>query len=252
MRNVSKSKVKYEGLTITSNQDGVFKIIEYVNAKHVVVEFLDTGNKTVGRLGNVLGGQIKDRMKPSVYGVGITGEQISVNGKRCKQRDVWIRMLDRCYSDKEENQQPTYVGCTVSENFKYFPFFKEWCENQIGFEQDGFALDKDILIKGNKVYSEDTCCFVPQAINNLLTNKKSARGDLPISVSKTESGRFAAAFRKDGVTTSLGRYDTPEQAFNAYKQAKESYIKEVANKWREQIDPKVYDALMSYKVEITD
>ena len=190
-------------------------------------------------------------MYPSVYGVGITGEKIPVvDGKRCKQRELWVRMLDRCYS-KGKNK-PTYEGCSVSENFKYYPFFKEWCEKQIGFDVKGFALDKDILVKGNKVYSEDACVFVPQEINNILTYKKSTNKGLSASVALQKSGRYSVSFRKDRITQNLGRFDTPEEAFQAYKQVKESYIKEVAEKWKGDIDPRVYEALMNWKVEITD
>ena len=74
MSDVSKTKTKYEGLLVTSKQDGLFKIVEYINPKHVVVQFVETGNSVVGRIGNVLDGKVKDRMKPSVYGVGIVGE----------------------------------------------------------------------------------------------------------------------------------------------------------------------------------
>lgn len=245
-------KTKYKGKVLQSNQDGEFEILDRVDEKNVLIKFVLTGNRCTVRLSNALSGKVKDRMRPSVYGVGIVGEQISVNGERCKQRDIWVRMLDRCYSKKNGSNQRTYVGCTVSENFKYFPYFKEWCYNQIGFDQDGFALDKDILFKGNKVYSEDTCCFVPQAVNNLLTNKKLGCKGLPSGVSKAKSGRFIAAFRKDGVTRNLGRFDTVEEAFHAYKTAKESHIKGVANKWRDKIDPRVYEALLNYEVEITD
>ena len=257
MSDVSKTKTKYEGLLVTSKQDGLFKIVEYINPKHVVVQFVETGNNVVGRIGNVLLGQVKDRMKPSVYGVGIVGEQVTVKGKRGKQYDIWVRMLDRCYSKKLLCQHTTYSDCTVSDSFRYYPFFKEWCNNQIGFnskDENGrcFALDKDLLVKGNRIYSPDTCCFVPQEINNLLTNKKSTRDPLPISVKKTESGRFLVAFRKNKITTYLGRYDTPEEAFNAYKQVKEDYIKEVANKWKGQIDPRAYEALMNWEINIDD
>ena len=50
----------------------------------------------------------------------------------------------------------------------------------------------------------------------------------------------------------LGYYITAEEAFYAYKQAKEAHIKEVANKWKDQIDIRVYEALMKYEVEIMD
>ena len=249
MSDVSKSKAKYEGKVFTSTNSGDFKVVEYIDQKNVVIEFLYTGTRLVARIGNILNGLVKDRMYPSVYGVGITGEKIPVvDGKRCKQRELWVRMLDRCYS-KGKNK-PTYEGCSVSENFKYYPFFKEWCEKQIGFDVKGFALDKDILVKGNKVYSEDACVFVPQEINNILTYKKSTNKGLSASVALQKSGRYSVSFRKDRITQNLGRFDTPEEAFQAYKQAKESYIKEVAEKWKGDIDPRVYEALMNWTVEI--
>ena len=251
MSDVSKSKAKYEGKVFASTNSGDFKVVEYIDQKNVVIEFLYTGTRLVARIGNILNGLVKDRMYPSVYGVGITGEKIPVvDGKRCKQREVWVRMLDRCYSKGKD--KPTYEGCSVSENFKYYPFFKEWCEKQIGFDVKGFALDKDILVKGNKVYSEDACVFVPQEINNILTYKKSTNKGLSASVALQKSGRYSVSFRKDRITQNLGRFDTPEEAFQAYKQVKESYIKEVAEKWKDQIDPRVYEALMNWKVEITD
>ena len=249
MSDVSKSKAKYEGKVFTSTNSGDFKVVEYIDPKNVVIEFLTTGERFVARMGNVITGNVKDRMYPSVYGVGITGEKIPVvEGKRCKQRELWVRMLDRCYS-KGKNK-PTYEGCNVSENFKYYPFFKEWCEKQIGFDVKGFALDKDILVKGNKVYSEDACVFVPQEINNILTYKKSTNKGLSASVALQKSGRYSVSFRKDRITQNLGRFDTPEEAFQAYKQVKESYIKEVAEKWKGDIDPRVYEALMNWTVEI--
>ena len=251
MNNMTKCKQKYEGLVLSSKQDGDFKIIEYAHNKHVIVRFLETGYETVGRIGNVLNGQVKDRAKPSVYGVGVIGDNASVvEGTKSKEYSVWVRMLDRCYSLKEG--KPTYEGCEVSDFFKFFPNFVSWCQNQIGFNQEGFALDKDILVKGNKLYSEDTCCFVPQEINNLLTHKKSTNDLYPASVSKTKSGKYKVSFRKNGVTQNLGRFATPEEAFYAYKKVKEAYIKEVANKWKDQIDPRVYDALMNWTIEIDD
>ena len=157
-------------------------------------------------------------------------------------------MLYMCYCIGKNN--PNYEGCSVSENFKYYPFFKEWCEKQIGFDVKGFALDKDILVKGNKVYSEDACVFVPQEINNILTYKKSTNKGLSASVALQKTGRYSVSFRKDRITQNLGRFDTPDEAFQAYKQVKESYIKEVAEKWKGGIDPRVYEALMNWTVEI--
>ena len=174
-------------------------------------------------------------------------------GNLPKEYKLWQDMLRRCYNSKFVQKNPTYKDCHASENFKYYPYFKEWCNQQIGFDQAGWHLDKDILIKGCKIYSEDTCCFVPQEINCALPNSKSVRGTLPSGViyNNTKT-RYRARIQRGYKWESLGTYDTPEEAFYAYKQAKEDYIKEVANKWKDQIDPRVYESLMNWTIEITD
>ena len=124
---------------------------------------------------------------------------------------------------------------------------------QIGFDQEGFQLDKDILVKGNKVYSEDTCCFVPAEINYLIIKANRIRGKYPIGIYEDkQAGKFKVRISVGGKQKHIGRYYCEKEAFYAYKQAKEAYIKEVAEKWKDKIDPKVYDALMQYDVEITD
>jgi hypothetical protein len=103
------------------------------------------------------------------------------------------------------------------------------------------------------VYSSDTCCFVPQEINSLFTLSNKARGDYPIGVSYVKaSKKFKATVNINGNNKHLGYHKTPELAFLAYKEAKESYIKEMANKYKDEITIECYDALMNYEVEITD
>ena len=118
-----------------------------------------------------------------MYGVGVVGEEATrINNRQIKERELWSSMLTRCYDDKFHSRSQTYVGCSVSDNFKYFPYFKEWCNQQIGFNIEGFELDKDILVKGNKIYSEDTCCFVPREINSLFVKRKKSRGNFALGV----------------------------------------------------------------------
>ena len=112
-----------------------------------------------------------------------------------------------------------------------------------------FALDKDILVKGNRVYNEDVCVFVPQEVNLLFTKRDKSRGEYPIGVSFHKSRGMLTATLNNKY---LGYFNTAEQAFQVYKTAKEAYIKEVANKWKDKIDPKVYEALMNYEVHIDD
>ena len=244
------------GKICKSLNSGDFKILKYNNAKDVEVQFLKTGYETVAHLGSIRKGYVKDLYSPSVCGVGIVGIKypISECGVHTKEYGLWVRMLERCYSDSFKKKNQTYIDCEVSDKFKNYEYFYEWCNNQIGFGVDGFELDKDLLIKGNKVYSENTCVFIPQEINSLLIKSTASRGKHLIGVHWCNTNKaFVAKVRKNkGKQEYLGYFKTEIEAFNTYKKAKESFIKEQANKFKSQIDPRAYEALMNYTVEITD
>ena len=129
--------------------------------------------------------------------------------------------------------------------------FANWFYDETNGYKEGYQLDKDILKKGNKIYSPETCCFVPQEINTLLVKNDSKRGNLLIGVRKNGNG-FQARLNINGDTKIIGTYSTQEQAFLVYKEEKESYIKYLADKIKDNISPKVYNALINYIVEITD
>ena len=163
-------------------------------------------------------------------------------------------MYEKGYSDSFKKQRPTYEGCEVSENFKSYEYFYEWCHKQIGFGVDGFEIDKDLLAKGNKIYSETTCVFLPQEINTLLIKSTASRGEHLIGVHwHNASKSFVARVAKNkGKQEHLGYFKTEIEAFNAYKTIKESFVKEQANKFKSQIDERAYNALMNYTVNIDD
>ena len=123
---------------------------------------------------------------------------------------IWYAMLVRCYQEKSLLKNKSYVGCSVSESFKDYRKFKKWCNKQIGFrsrDEKGrvFHLDKDILIKGNKVYSEDTCCFVPHEINSAITSTGVKENELPVGVSKRKDrDTYSATITKHGKVQHLG------------------------------------------------
>ena len=243
------------GSLVKTNNFGYILITRYVSSREVYSKFIDTGYEVKTTMQQLLKGNINDRLKPTVFGVGVIGECLTVDscGNRLKEYQVWKGMLERCYSHKFQAKKPTYKGCTVSDSFKYYPYFKEWCEKQVGFNQEGWHLDKDIISKGNKIYSEDTCCFVPQEINSLLVRSNATRGKYPLGVSYlTRLGMFEASVSLGGRNKRIGRFYNAQEAFYAYKEVKESHIKEVANKWKDRIDLRVYNALMSWNIEITD
>ena len=244
------------GKVCKSKSSGDFKILKYNDNKNVEIQFLKTGYEATVELGVIRNGEVKDPYSPSVYGVGVTGTKYppSINGVKTKEYVLWADMLRRCYSDTCKKKRPTYEGCEVSENFKSYEYFYEWCQNQIGFGVDGWQLDKDLLVNGNKVYSEYSCIFIPSEINSLLTKSTASRGKYLIGVSwhKTRKAFMAQVCKNKGNQEHLGYFKTEIEAYNTYKQAKESFIKEQANKWKGKIDERAYEALMNYKVEITD
>lgn len=189
-----------------------------------------------------------------VFGVGINDLDIEVlrqDGKLRKSHQVWYNMLSRCYNSDKSNM-PTYKGCTVCEEWLRLSSFSEWFSQH--YVED-WQLDKDILFKGNKHYSPMTCCFVPRDINSMLTRHGRGRGAYPIGVYYKNNGwqrKFIAALNIDGRRRGIGSFFTPEEAFEAYKIAKEAEIKKLANRYKDTLEQRVYEALCNYKVEITD
>jgi len=190
-----------------------------------------------------------------VYGVGVndwTGS-IWVGGKDIKEYVLWKNMLKRCFCEKFKQKYPAYEGVTCSKEWLSMTKFIEDVSQMRGFGLSGWELDKDILVKGNKLYSKDTCCFVPHEINMLLTKRDNCRGEYPVGVCfHKASGKFMAQLTINGKRKHLGLFTTPEEAFQVYKTAKEAQIKAVAEKWKHLLDERVYLALLAYEVSSDD
>lgn len=164
-------------------------------------------------------------------------------------------MFERCYDDKALKKHPTYFGCRICEEWLNFQLFAEWFSNNKWTNEEKLYVDKDILIKGNKLYSPETCILVPSKINKLFIKSDSMRNGL-IGTYVNKNGRYLAQCNYGCKTNrNIGTFDTEIEAFNAYKDVKESYIKQVADEYANKYSnfPKqLYNAMYSYKVEITD
>jgi hypothetical protein len=186
-----------------------------------------------------------------VRGVGFNDNirPTSINGKFTKEYSIWLNMLRRCYCKKYQANKPTYVLCSVSENFKSYSFFYDWCNTQIGYGIAGFELDKDILVRDNKIYSEDACIFVPKEVNIFFSDCGLARGKYPVGVYfDKDAGKYKARCSVNGKLKHLGYFNAPDDAHAIYKQFKEDLCKETAKKWHGQIDPRVYESLMNWSM----
>jgi hypothetical protein len=168
----------------------------------------------------------------------------------CRLTTVWNGVSERV------GVHPAYLECKLE--FASLDAFRTWAMQQKGWDQPDFELDKDILRKGNKIYGPATCVFVPAELNSLLSGcyRAKRRGKYPIGVCYNKgSGTFIAQMSKDrkvSLDKYLGSFKTVEEAFACYKQAKEAKIKRLAEKWRDHIDIRAYEALMARTVEWDD
>ena len=232
------------------------KIIKYNSYKDIIVEF-DDSTQLNGRYDVFKRGGLIHPFERTFYNKGYMGVG-KYNTKDMVYR-YWHSMIKRVYDPIEHNRYPNYIGCSVCEEWHDLQNFGKWYEDNY-YEINGelMCLDKDILNKGNKIYSPETCIFVPNRINVLFTNCKKARGKYPLGVIKTKDGKYRArcsVYYKEANKSKnigLGRFNTPEEAFYAYKEFKEQYIKEVADEYKDKIPKKLYDAMYNYKVDIND
>lgn len=246
-----------------SNEGYEIKIVEYNRRDDIIVEFQD---KYMAKIHtdyrHFKNGNVKNPYHPKTYGIGYIGEGKYESLKYKDIYDIWRRMLQRCYDPYYLNEHPTYRDCIVCEEWHNFQNFARWWEeNYYNIGKGRMHLDKDILIKGNKIYSPETCLIVPHRINELFVKKDENRGEYPIGVCETYNNKNKILIVHCSIKENnkskikhLGVFplDKPFQAFTCYKIFKENYIKQVADEYKDLIPNKVYNALYNYKIEIND
>lgn len=162
----------------------------------------------------------------------------------------WLGMLRRCYDKK--HQRKDYVGMSVDPKFYKFSDFATWALSQVGGHVPEFELDKDILGDGSRIYSPDTCSFVPTELNRAISgcvNPKKKPNGLPLGVVKRKAARpYSADISINGKKTYIGSFHTEEEAFSAYEKEKEKYLMSLAEKYKDVIDIRVYEALCNFTV----
>jgi hypothetical protein len=229
-----------------------FIIVEYVTHKNVTVQFQDKNKCIVKtRMHNIRLGSVPNPYDNTVIGVGCIGrgKYLPTDGRKATiAYEHWRGMLLRCYCNKTQDKFPTYKGFSVCDEWLIYQNFADWfyCQE---FYECGYQLDKDILKGKFKVYSAETCCMIPREINNMFNTNSKNKGKYPQGVQPyNDSGRFDAKVKVSGKYKYLGVFDTPEQAFSAYKIGKEARVKEVALKWEGKIEERVFQVLMDWEL----
>lgn len=191
--------------------------------------------------------------KPTMAGVGLRDVpfQLKIGSTVFWQYAVWCNMLNRCYSEAYKLRNPTYRDVTCCDEWLSFANFLEWCNKEVDYKgkPNGMSLDKDILLRGNKIYSPEACSFVPKAVNSLLVDSGAIRGKLPVGVCFNKpTGTFVVNLTRYGKGKNLGYFRDPQEAFACYKAAKEAQIKLVATQHKAVLKPAVFDSLMNWEI----
>ncbi len=231
-------------------ENGWLEVVNYKSCRNIHVKFLDTGYETRTEAVMLQRGTVKDYLKKDILGAACLGSGSAIahiNRKATWTYRRWFNIITRCFDTEWHKKKPTYSDCTVVAEWLNFQNFAAWAKEQPGYELDRWQVDKDILLHGNRQYGPDTCCFVPNEINSLFKGRTKESG-LPLGVSKVNNS-YRAKLSEGGVSELL---KTEEEAFIRYKDSKEVFTKQQANKWRFQIDPRAYEALMNYEVLIAD
>ena len=231
------------------------KIIEYKSNKNITIEFQDeykvkrnTDYRCFKR------GGIKNPYDKEVCGVGCIGEGKYDSKFHKKAYRYWSYMIKRCYDPYELNKRPTYIDVYVCDEWLNFQNFAEWFYDNY-YECNGLkmSLDKDILVKGNKIYSPNTCIFVPMNINDLFTKTDAKRGEYPIGVSPLRE-KLEVQCHNGNKNKYIGLFEKNQirEAWLCYKLNKELVIQSVADEYKELIPKELYEALYKYEVKIND
>lgn len=189
--------------------------------------------------------------KTGIEGVGYDSgglHKSSVCGAETLAYSRWRNIIKRCYNQKKLRSGKSYIGCTVSDEWLDFQNFAEWFYAQKNHDKN-YHIDKDLLQKGNKVYSAENCCLIPLELNNLISGSGVKNGIYPQGVSFCKRmQRIRVVLSINNKSKTIGYFDSVECASNAHTSAKERYVKNKALEWANRVDWNVFIALMNWRV----
>lgn len=209
---------------------GRYDIIEYINCEKVKIKFHNTGYEYYTSLNHIENNEVRDRLYSNVFG-GV----LELYGYDIDIYKIWYNMLYRA-----NMVEGSYKDVNVCPDWMYFQNFYNWAKKQIYHK--GWHLDKDIIIRGNKTYSPDTCCFIPSEINTFFEKSNNALG-YGMNRNKT---KYVSFVRSKGKKLHLGTFDTKEEAQAAYLTKKRELLDGLIEKYSYCLSEKVILCLKNY------
>lgn len=216
----------------------IFDVVTFVNQQ----VGLFTGAATDLEVSDALMENISNRGRPPKKNMMISGFGVNdapyatkqtINGKvvRCPAYLCWVNMIHRVHSELVLSMRPTYSGASICDDWSSFMEFRRWWAiNQV----DGWHLDKDIL-SPLKIYSPDSCIFIPPRLNSFVVDCGKSRGDLPIGVHRNGKAKNFRARCRDTEkrkNVHLGYFSDAFEASSAWR----SYKLSIAASMRDMMD----------------
>ena len=235
-------------------------IIDFKRSTDIIVEFQDEHKfKRKTTYSSFKIGSVNNPYDKSVHKTGFIGEgpyksRIGKESKILEPYATWSRILSRCYDPVAKKKLPAYEGCTMFKPWHNLQIFGSWYEeNFYQIPNEKMEIDKDILVKWNKIYGPETCVFVSRDMNRLLERRVRARGQNPIGVSWNKGDKYfesCCSYKNKRVHHTFHKNEI--EAFLSYKNFKENLLKNIAEEYKYIIPVKLYNALVNYEVEISD
>lgn len=241
------SNNKHIGKKFITNEGYTIEIIDVITNRNITIRFEDGNIREGVDMSSITKGKIKNLNHRSHMGIGYLGYGKYNRKENYKYYKIWDKMLRRNYDEKTVNRRISYTKSKMCEEWKNFQNFAEWCnENYI----EGWTLDKDLLSKSEKIYSPETCCFLPNDLNNVFSIRTTKNKKLPVGVCKYKN-KYRVAFSKYGYPAYFGDYNNIDEALNIYLKYKKEYIVELANKYKESLKSCIYEKLLKFEVRET-
>jgi hypothetical protein len=159
--------------------------------------------------------------------------------------NMWRRIIGRCYRESDLIQRPSYISCGVCKEWFTFSNFDKWYNEHF---VEGWEIDKDLLSNGLKCYSPEACCFLPRELNAFLSScvrKRTVKKSPHIGI-KNVRDKYVAVLKINGKSTHLGTFETFDEAIKVYNKAKKERFLEHIEKYKDQLEPRVLDALLKF------
>lgn len=229
-----------------NNAGSLMRIIKYRNNKDIDILFVEHDYiKQHINYNKFVNGTISSPYDTTLYNLGFIGEGNYTHNSHGKIYDTWRNMFYRCYDNNFHHREPSYINCEVDEEWYNFQNFAQWYEdNYYEMPEEKLDLDKDFLYEGNKIYSPETCCFLPHSINMLIVKSNTTKGDCPVGINFYKN-KYVVNISINNKNKYLGRYSTIEEALSVYRENKTNYINSKLEEYKDYIPIFLYERLIT-------